>query len=72
MDLSQWTENAVKGESKKKVRLDTEQIEKAADIYHTWQFPASAGISFPALIYLSFQIEYEPFPFHNQYLNHGQ
>lgn len=37
MDLRQWTENAVKGESKKKVRLNTEQIEKAADIYHTWQ-----------------------------------
>ena len=35
IDLRQWTENAVKGESKKKVRLDTEQIEKAADIYHT-------------------------------------
>ena len=37
MDLRQWIENAVKGESKKKVRLNTEQIEKAADIYHTWQ-----------------------------------
>ena len=41
MDLRQWTENAVKGESKKKVRLDTEQIEKAADIYHTWQCEGS-------------------------------
>ena len=32
MDLRQWTENKVKGESKKKVRLVTEQIEKAAAI----------------------------------------
>lgn len=37
MDLRTWTKNPVKGESKKKVRLTTEQIEKAADIYHTWQ-----------------------------------
>ena len=37
MDLRQWTENAVKGENKKKVRLATEQIEKATEIYHTWQ-----------------------------------
>lgn len=37
MDLRQWTENAVKNENKKKVRLSTEQIEKAAQIYHTWQ-----------------------------------
>ena len=43
MDLRQWTENAVKGESKKKVRLDTEQIEKAADIYHTWQCEETDG-----------------------------
>ncbi len=37
MDLRQWTENPVKNENKKKVRLITEQIEKAASIYHTWQ-----------------------------------
>lgn len=37
MDLRQWTENKVKKESKKKVRLVTEQIERVADIYHTWQ-----------------------------------
>ena len=37
MDLRQWTENAVKNENKKKVRLIPEQIEKAAEIYHTWQ-----------------------------------
>lgn len=37
MDLRTWTENPVKGENKKKVRLITEQIQRAADIYHTWQ-----------------------------------
>ena len=51
MDLRQWRENPVKHENKKKVFLssknskDTEditinltaQIEKAANIYHTWQ-----------------------------------
>lgn len=37
MDLRQWRENPVKGEQKKKVKLVTEQIEKAAEIYHTWQ-----------------------------------
>ena len=37
MDLRTWTENPVKGESKKKVRLITDQIEKAAEIYHKWQ-----------------------------------
>ena len=37
MDLRTWTENPVKGENKKKIRLITEQIERAADIYHTWQ-----------------------------------
>ena len=36
MDLRQWSENAVKGENKKKVRLVSEQIERAADIYHIW------------------------------------
>ena len=37
MDLRQWRENPVKGEQKKKVKLVTEQIERAANIYHTWQ-----------------------------------
>lgn len=37
MDLRTWTENPVKGENKKKVCLTTEQIQRAADIYHTWQ-----------------------------------
>ena len=43
MDLRQWTENAVKGESKKKVRLNTEQIEDAANTYHTWQCEGTDG-----------------------------
>ena len=46
MDLRQWTENPVKGESKKKVRLITEQIEKAAMIYHTWQSEGTDGTNY--------------------------
>lgn len=37
MDLRTWTENPVKNEGKKKVFLDSTQIAKAAEIYHTWQ-----------------------------------
>ena len=37
MDLRTWSDNPVKGENKKKVRLETDQIEWAAEIYHTWQ-----------------------------------
>lgn len=37
MDLRQWRENPIKGEKKKKVKLVTGQIERAASIYHTWQ-----------------------------------
>lgn len=37
MDLRTWTENPVKNEGKKKVLLDDRQIQRAADIYHTWQ-----------------------------------
>lgn len=43
MDLRTWTENPVKGESKKKVLLTSEQIEKAAEIYHTWQNEGTDG-----------------------------
>lgn len=43
MDLRTWTENPVKGENKKKVRLVTEQIERAAVIYHTWQSEGTDG-----------------------------
>ena len=46
MDLRTWTENPVKGESKKKVRLITEQIQKAADIYHTWQSEGTDGTKY--------------------------
>lgn len=35
MDLRTWTENFVKGENKKKVLLNNEQIQRAAGIYHT-------------------------------------
>ena len=43
MDLRQWKENVVKGENKKKLRLSTEQIEKAANIYHDWQCEGTDG-----------------------------
>lgn len=45
IDLRTWTENAVKkeGQSKKKVMLTTEQIARAADIYHTWQNEGTNG-----------------------------
>lgn len=46
MDLRQWTENPVKGENKKKVRLVPEQIEKAAEIYHTWQSAGTNGANY--------------------------
>lgn len=43
MDLRTWTENAVKNENKKKVRLSSEQIQKASDIYHNWQSEGTDG-----------------------------
>jgi len=46
MDLRTWTENPIKGENKKKVRLTTEQIERAADIYHTWQTEGTDGTKY--------------------------
>ena len=46
MDLRQWTENAVKGQSSKKVRLSTEQIDRAATIYHTWQSEGTDGTTY--------------------------
>ena len=46
MDLRQWTENPVKNENKKKVILVTEQIEKAASIYHTWQNEGTDGANY--------------------------
>lgn len=43
MDLRTWTENPVKNENKKKVRLMSDQIYRAADIYHTWQSEGTDG-----------------------------
>lgn len=46
VDLRTWSENPVKNESKKKVLLTNEQIQKAADIYHTWQIEGADGTSY--------------------------
>lgn len=46
MDLRTWTENPVKGENKKKVLLDSKQIQRAADIYHTWQNEGTNGTDY--------------------------
>lgn len=46
MDLRTWTENPVKGEGKKKVCLMEKQIQRAADIYHTWQNAGTDGTQY--------------------------
>ena len=46
MDLRTWTENPVKGENKKKVRLDTDQINRAAELLHTWQAEGTDGTDY--------------------------
>lgn len=46
MDLRTWTANPVKGENKKKVRLIAEQIQNAANIYHTWQNEGTDGTKY--------------------------
>lgn len=46
MDLRTWTDNPVKGQNKKKVFLDSNQIAKAADIYHTWQSEGIDGTNY--------------------------
>lgn len=43
MDLRSWTQNSVKNENKKKVRLDETQIDEAARLYHTWQSEGTDG-----------------------------
>ncbi|MDE7278323.1 MAG: type I restriction-modification system subunit M [Oscillospiraceae bacterium] len=43
IDLRTWTDNPVKNEGKKKVFLSSKQIQKAADIYHTWQNEGTDG-----------------------------
>ena len=46
VDLRRWTENPVKNEQKKKVRLITEQIQRVADLYHQWQSVGTDGKNF--------------------------
>ena len=46
MDLRTWRDNPVKNESKKKICFITEQIEKAAEIYHTWQLEGTDGLDY--------------------------
>ena len=46
IDLRTWTENPVKGEGKKKVLLDTKQIQRAAAVYHTWQNEGTGGTKY--------------------------
>ena len=46
MDLRTWTENPVKNEGKKKVFLSDEQIQRAAEIYHTWQNEGTDGANY--------------------------
>ena len=46
MDLRRWTDNAVKGEQKKKVQLSQEQIQRVADLYHRWQIVGTDGKNF--------------------------
>lgn len=46
MDLRTWTENPVKNEQKKKVTLVDEQIQRVADIYHTWQNIGTDGTKY--------------------------
>lgn len=46
IDLRTWRDNPVKNENKKKVRLSTEQIQKVADIYHTWQCEGTDGSNY--------------------------
>lgn len=46
MDLRTWTDNPVKGEQKKKVLLDVNQIQRVAEIYHTWQSVGTDGSNY--------------------------
>lgn len=46
MDLRTWIDNPVKGEGKKKVFLDNGQIQRVADIYHTWQNEGTDGSNY--------------------------
>lgn len=46
MDLRQWTQNPVKGEQKKKVMFDAEQIKRASEIYFKWQSEGTDGATY--------------------------
>ncbi len=46
IDLRTWIENPVKGENKKKVLLKSDQIQRAADIYHNWQVVGTDGSNY--------------------------
>lgn len=46
MDLRTWCENPVKNENKKKVLLTPAQIERAVEIYRTWQSVGTDGASY--------------------------
>ena len=43
MDLRTWRDNPVKNENKKKIFLSAQQIQKVAEIYHTWQSVGTDG-----------------------------
>lgn len=43
MDLRTWNQNPVKNEHYKKAFLDPKQINRAVDIYHTWQSEGTDG-----------------------------
>lgn len=46
MDLRSWTENPVKGEQKKKVEIKEDQINRAKEIYFTWQQDGTDGTTY--------------------------
>jgi type I restriction enzyme M protein len=46
MDLRTWTDNPVKGEQKKKVKLVADQVARAADIYFKWQQVGTDGAKY--------------------------
>lgn len=43
MDLRQWRDNPIKPEKKKRILFLADQIQRAADIYHTWQSEGTDG-----------------------------
>ena len=46
IDLRTWTDNPVKNENKKKFMLSPEQINRAANIYHSWQETGTDGSNY--------------------------